>query len=104
MYFRGINPPRNNDLPPLPIISGHELGNGLSRAQPLMDAIIVSDPNLFFIRVSKIDSRDWAPVTALQLSQPLVGDVEIACDRDCEDTGREVADRAAHAPNAITTN
>lgn len=75
---------RDNHLPTLAIFGPIELRNGFRGSDLLVCATVVSDPDGLVVRDPKINAYDSASISSFELSQPLMRNVEIPNDRNCE--------------------
>src|SRR5262249_55973389 len=100
----GFDAPGNDDFPALCILGPHKFANTSYRRHPAMILIVVPDPDPFFIENPKVDPRERPALSALQLPEPLVRDVETARHRDGEDAPRKILHRAAQPTDAAAAN
>ncbi len=72
------DPPRDDNLPSLPIVRFGEGRCGYSGGNLLVWTAVMPDPNRFEVRDTEVDSDDGTLTAAFQLTQPLMRNVEIS--------------------------
>jgi hypothetical protein len=72
MDFERLDRTRNDDFPPLRVVSSLKFCDGFGRGHPPMGSVVMTDQYPFGVENSKVHTEDRTPFATFQFPKPLV--------------------------------